>query len=939
MAAQADPAALGIAGVRLALGEARTTVLSGVPGLVPALLEGRADAWGATRLRAVRLHGERPFWADVDAVRAGAPGAAVQIGYSSTEVQGAQWFVPPGARRTASHPPAGRMLPGVRWRLVDPRGRDASAGELVVAGPAAAIGEWREGRLVPAPEQRTGDLVGVDADGLVEVLGRLDRQIRIAGRRVEPAEIEAALRRAAGVADAVVLPDASRGATEVVAYVAADASREVAVRASLREALDSGLPRSWHPQRIHVAVVLPRLLGGKLDVPALRALDEAATRASGAAATPRDAASAAVDRAWRAVLRRPPPSDGSSWTGSGGDSLSMLRFVFEAERALGARIPVAALSMDMGPGEVAATLRRREPRRDGPPGCPPVALLPGITGDSPSLAAFRAEVSEGLWLVPVEYPSWRTMAAAGGGSVAMMADAAAAALAAVPGGPVGLMGYSIGGAVAAELSLRPSREGHAPAWSIVLDSDVGPGPGRRRRSTARILAARDRDPLVVLAVRTAARWLSHPSACRTFAALARPGAVAALPGALPFVVDREMTEALQKWAFRRWVAEGPRPLPTGPIWVMRSAESRDRQAGDLGWSRHGDVAAVVDVEGCHLTMLTRPARATLVRLVLDAAAILESSRTRCASQPGTGCYAPPRKGRAAMTDIATRDQQTLEHLAADGPYVIRHGDVWLTEGMGGNHVADGSGQMAVAFDDDGVLMKHGEASRVSAYAEKAEKALSHAMGDDAPRITVLSFPVTPETIAELNACTAASGRVMTLERRLAAMGGVGGPGAAVEASTAPPAEAPTPTASPAERFWVTRDELRGALDMEPLRQDRGVSTDGEAVLALRHLAPAVRQPEYAEGEPDGKGRARLVPTGRVLEGVEGLRALEAGFGPGAKRSLHVDGAAAGEVDVGRDRLDRLRAISAARSPGAGPDVGRPPAEAAPAPRCNRSFAR
>ena len=67
---------------------------------------------------------------------------------------------------------------------------------------------------------RTGDRVRRRADGNIEFLGRVDRQIKINGKRVELDEIEAVLRRSPQVADAAVTaPPVTEGARRVNAYV------------------------------------------------------------------------------------------------------------------------------------------------------------------------------------------------------------------------------------------------------------------------------------------------------------------------------------------------------------------------------------------------------------------------------------------------------------------------------------------------------------------------------------------------------------------------------------------------------------------------------------------------------------------------------------------------------------------------------------------------
>src|ERR1051325_5337161 len=89
-------------------------------------------------------------------------------------------------------------------------------GELFVGGPGLARGYLESPaltaeRFVPNPWPtrpgerlyRTGDRVRWSADGDLEFLGRVDTQIKIRGHRIEPGEVEAALRACDGVTQAV----------------------------------------------------------------------------------------------------------------------------------------------------------------------------------------------------------------------------------------------------------------------------------------------------------------------------------------------------------------------------------------------------------------------------------------------------------------------------------------------------------------------------------------------------------------------------------------------------------------------------------------------------------------------------------------------------------------------------------------------------------------
>jgi amino acid adenylation domain-containing protein len=105
-------------------------------------------------------------------------------------------------------------------------------GELCIGMPGVAEGyrgrpDLTADRFVPDPYgapgtvlYRTGDLVRRRADGDLEFLGRLDRQVKLNGHRIEPAEIEAVLRRHSQVRDAVVmLREDTPGDPRLVAYV------------------------------------------------------------------------------------------------------------------------------------------------------------------------------------------------------------------------------------------------------------------------------------------------------------------------------------------------------------------------------------------------------------------------------------------------------------------------------------------------------------------------------------------------------------------------------------------------------------------------------------------------------------------------------------------------------------------------------------------------
>nr|WP_322111489.1 non-ribosomal peptide synthetase [Tistrella bauzanensis] len=233
----------------------------------------------------------------------------------------------------------GAIWPGRVARILDAHGNDVpdgGQGELCLGGPALARGYLgRAGltaeRFVPdeagtpgARLYRSGDLARRRADGTIDFLGRMDGQIKLRGFRIEPGEVEAAMRRHAGVADAVVVLTGAE-TPRLVGYVTGSADP-----AAVKAALATQLPAHMVPQAIMALPALPLTPAGKLD---WRALPDPDPAPVAAALPPRDVMEARLLAVWQAVLGRADFGVSDDFFDLGGDSILSLQLVSRARKA------------------------------------------------------------------------------------------------------------------------------------------------------------------------------------------------------------------------------------------------------------------------------------------------------------------------------------------------------------------------------------------------------------------------------------------------------------------------------------------------------------------------------------------------------------------------------------------------------------------------------
>lgn len=415
--------------------------------------------------------------------------------------------------------PIGRPIANTQVHVLDSRRRPVPfgvAGEAFIGGDGVMLGYAGEAdatgdRLIPSPLPdvpgmlyRTGDFVRCRRDGTLEFVGRVDEQVKVRGMRVEPADVEAALRASPDVRQAAVVAHGAGQARRLIAYVvpqragAAAAPRSPAsdieaqaLSASLRAFLRRRLPDALIPSRFVLRDRLPLSASGKIDRSALvdPGDDRPEVEATAAFVGPRDELEADIAKAYAETLGVAHVGANDDFFDLGGTSLGALRLVASLEQRIGVELPLATLyeaptvaqlaawmrdrprsatacSSSEGPAQAFVTLKRGNPRA-------PMFLVPGGHGGNAEMTLYAQALRHldrdiavyGLLARGVEDADTPHA------SVAEMARAYVASIRElVPDGPYALAGECVGGVIALEMAQQLAAQGQEVALLLLMDT-------------------------------------------------------------------------------------------------------------------------------------------------------------------------------------------------------------------------------------------------------------------------------------------------------------------------------------------------------------------------------------------------------------------------------------------------------------------------------------
>ncbi|MDT8913883.1 non-ribosomal peptide synthetase [Amycolatopsis sp. PS_44_ISF1] len=359
-----DPAAMVDAVIR-----DEVTVLQVVPSLLR-LLVGQDRLAECTSLRLLFSAGE-PLHAELcQQVWAKVP-VELWNTYGPTEcaIDVTAYRCDPG--QTAGPVPIGAPITGAHVVVLDEHGELTPiglTGELYLGGAGVGLGyvgqpELTAERFVPDPFgppgsrlYRTGDRARWRSDGTLAYLGRLDDQVKVNGVRVEPGEVEAALRAHPAVRGGAVLAvPGPAGDLRLAAFVIGEIQP-----ATLRTFLRGRLPEHLVPTLVVPVAELPMLTSGKVDRAALRAIELTEPPGRPGFRAPSTAAEQTVAEVWAELLEADQVGVDDDFFQLGGHSLLITRLAEVLRAKTGRHLEVRHLFAASTVGAQAALLMTKD---------------------------------------------------------------------------------------------------------------------------------------------------------------------------------------------------------------------------------------------------------------------------------------------------------------------------------------------------------------------------------------------------------------------------------------------------------------------------------------------------------------------------------------------------------------------------------------------------
>ncbi len=229
-------------------------------------------------------------------------------------------------------------------------------GEIFVRSKYLSLGYWNDAELTKqyyttypdgSREFKTGDIGKVLENGLLEFIGRKDKQIKINGHRIEIDEIRAAILRIHGVENVAILHREINQQFKIVAYI--QTKQETSI---IQQEIQSILPQFMVPSYYYFIDEIPLLSNYKLDFNTLKLIDNENYNLEQTNITTSHTIEENIKNIWSRYTGNNTYSTDITWADTAANSIDLLNFLVDIEQEFNIHFPSDFINKEMTPSYV-----------------------------------------------------------------------------------------------------------------------------------------------------------------------------------------------------------------------------------------------------------------------------------------------------------------------------------------------------------------------------------------------------------------------------------------------------------------------------------------------------------------------------------------------------------------------------------------------------------
>ncbi len=496
-------------GVFLQALQSRGVTVLNLPSAYFHLLMQHLDDLGQTLpdcIRLVVIGSEKPTTWSVQRFLASHPRTRLLNAYGPTEATITSMVCDLAALHTRgdgwADMPIGKPFGACQAFLLDARQRlcpPGVLGEVCISGPQVALGYVHgtpadDAHFIQSPldgsrAYLTGDLGRQRPDGQLVFVGRIDQQVKVRGVRVEPGEVEDAIRRLAGVTEAVVVIHRSDRGDELVAFVTLKPNDSRDATGDIKRQLEHQLPAAFVPREIRQLEAMPMHSNGKVDRVELARQAQTVASVGRTMVAPQTDLEIYLHNVFCRLLDRDDVGNDDSFFDLGGHSLLAIQLLGAIKQVAKQALPLAAVFAQptvrglatlvdsnveltlptVVPLNAKAVNRQNHASQGAAPRPAAIYLVDGVQLYAGLASALQPHCAVyGMFLKAEEDDLMETRLQL---DIVVLARAYVANLrASQPHGPYVLGGFSAGGLVACEMARQIRAEGDVVEGLILLDT-------------------------------------------------------------------------------------------------------------------------------------------------------------------------------------------------------------------------------------------------------------------------------------------------------------------------------------------------------------------------------------------------------------------------------------------------------------------------------------